>query len=116
MIEDLPEDIRAALAAAARERPRRGQREGPNLRLEAGGRSMPVLRIWDGGLALPAASAALLRGRVDLWDGPRHLLHGLIVATQLAGDEVICSFKRATPAATVPPRDYSDRATDAPES
>ena len=108
MIEDLPEEIRTALAAASREGPRRGGREGIALRLEAGGRSLPVLRVWEGGLAVPAAAAAQLRGHVDLWDGPRHLLHGLIVAAQVAGDEVTCAFKRASPPATVPPRDYSD--------
>jgi hypothetical protein len=110
MIEELPEEIRSALAAASRGGARRGEREGLALRLEAGGRSLPVLRIWQGGLAVPAEAAAQLRGHVDLWDGSRHLLHGLIVAAQVAGDEVICAFKRAGPPATTPPRDYSDPA------
>jgi hypothetical protein len=106
MLEDLPAEIRAALAAA-QEGPKRGLREGPELRLHSGRAVVPVLRLWDGGLALPAESRPHLRGRVDVWDGPRHLFQALIVATGEAGGEVVCAFKRATPAGDGPPRDYA---------
>jgi hypothetical protein len=106
MLEDLPAEVRAALAAA-QQGPRRGLREGPGLRLHSGRAVLPVLRLWEGGLALPPEAGPHLRGRVDVWDGERHLFQALIVATGEAGGEVVCAFKRATPAGDAPPRDYA---------
>jgi len=119
MQEDLPEEIRAALRAGARAagaRGAHGMRSTPGLTLRVGRARYPVLRLWSGGLALPAEVEPKLRGRVDVFDGTRHLFHCLIVASQEAGGEVICEFKQATPAATEPPHDYApdDKATPDP--
>ena len=88
--------------------------KGGRLTLHAGRRVHPVLRLWDTGLALPAEAWSDLRGRVDIYEGRKHLFHALIVASSEGGaeGEVTCSFKRITPATATPPRDYSD--TDTP--
>ena len=118
MLEDLPAEIRAALAAAQAE-PRRGLREGPGLRLHCGERVLPILRLWDGGLSVAAEDARHLRGRVDVWDGKQHLFGALVVAMADSGagggaapGEVICAFKRATPGSATPPRDYANPGAD----
>ena len=94
---------------AAREAAQRAARRS-GLTLHAGRRVHPVLRLWDTGLALPAEAGAHLSGRVDIYDGRRHMFHALIVASseEHAEGEVICTFKRITPALATPPRDYSD--------
>lgn len=83
-----------------------------SLTLRTGRAVHPVLRMWDGGLSLPAEAGADLRGRVDVYDGRRHLFHALIVASDDGGvaGEVRCSFKRVTPADATPARDYCTQA------
>ena len=89
-------------------------RSGSGLTLRTGRAVYPILRIWDEGLALPAEAGADLRGRVDVYDGARHVFHALVVATadDTPGDgasrEVRCSFKRCVPAGITQPRDYAD--------
>lgn len=84
------------------------------LTLHTGRTVYPVLRIWDDGLALPAEAGAELRGRVDVYDGARHVFHALIVAQALdippggTEPEVRCSFKRVVPAGATQPRDYAE--------
>lgn len=109
MLEDLPEEVRAGLAAAARRSTRRRAR----YRVRVGGEVFPVLRLWEDGFALGREHARSLRGLVDLFDGSRHLSQCLIVASAPDGDEVICEFKRNTAAADRPPLDFA-RDEDAP--
>ena len=121
MQDGISPEIRAALAAAERRGAKGGGRisEGRSgdrprdagLRVQVGRRSWPVLRIWESGLALPAEAAGSLRGRVDVYDGSRHLFHCLIVAhgsgTGLESDSLICEFKQATAPSACPPLDYA---------
>ncbi len=109
MLEELPEEVRAGLAAAAR----RGRRRRPRYRIRVGGEVVPVLRLWEDGFALELAHARALRGLVDLFEGSRHVAQCLIVASAAAGDEVICEFKRSTAAADRAPLDFV-RDDDAP--
>ncbi|MDG1118396.1 MAG: hypothetical protein P8N72_14915 [Flavimaricola sp.] len=55
-----------------------------------------IFRLWDGGFAMQAVEAPRLRGLVDLYDGPRHVMQCLVVASHEEEDLMIYDFKRAT--------------------
>lgn len=103
MLEELPEEIRSGLRAARLREARRAAR----LRLHVGVLVHPILRIWDGGLSLPAEAGPQLRGRVDVYEGSRHLFQALIVASSEESSEIVCAFKRLTPVSETPPSDYA---------
>lgn len=86
--KDLVETVRAALLSEKRKRSR--------LRIHTGTDIWPVLRRWHGGFSLDATQVSHLRGLVDLYDGARHLSTCLIVASEIEGNELICSVKRET--------------------
>lgn len=92
MLEFLPDHIRKGLAAARQREARRKSR----LRLQVGDAIFPVLRLWEDGLALDARLTPHLRGHVDLYDGANHIQRCLIIASAQEGDDLICTFKRAT--------------------
>jgi hypothetical protein len=109
MLEFLPPEVREGLEAARR----RDLRAKSRLRVHAGEFVHPVLRSWPDGFALEAEHAPHLRGLVDLYDGSRHVMQCLIVASSVEGGEVICDFKRATPITDRAALDYL-RDPDAP--
>ena len=93
MLEYLPQELRDHLAAARLGKLRRASR----LRVELGAAVYPVLRSWRGGFSLDAAlSPRKLRGLVDLYEGSRHVMQCLIVASELEAGELLCDYKRAT--------------------
>ena len=97
----LSEEILEGLAAMPAPR-----RKGPRLTVRAGGRSWPVLRMTKRGFAMERG-APLLPGRVDLYEGERHLMQGLAVRGDEADGEVAYEFKWcAAPRATAP-RDFA---------
>lgn len=104
MLEHLPEELRAALAAGLSG----GGRRRPRFRVKVGAELLPVRRLWADGFALAPEHARALRGHVDLYDGGRHLARCLIIASVTEGDEVICEFKRATAPAEGPARDFAE--------
>lgn len=67
------------------------------MRVQVGDVVFPILRSWPDGFALEAEHAPHLRGLVDVYDGSRHIMQCLIVASSVEGGEVIYDFKRATP-------------------
>ncbi len=109
MLEILPTEVREGLRSAMM----RGRRRGSRLHLQLGDTVHPVLRLWSTGLALDAARTATLRGVVDLYDGPRHLGHCLIVASVIEEEELICEFKSFTLAMDTAPVDF-EREGEAP--
>lgn len=102
MLEFLPKEVRDGLQAARLGRARRRSR----LRVKVGATEYPVLRLWEDGLALDAGAATHLRGLVDVFDGARHLLQCLIIASEVEAGELICSFKRSTTVTEKAPLDY----------
>lgn len=86
--KDLIEKLRSADGADRRRRSR--------LRIHTGSDVWPVLRRWAGGFSLDAGQITQLRGLVDLYEGSRHLSTCLIVASEIDGDELICTVKRET--------------------
>ena len=103
MSEFLPREVRAGLEEARKRDLRRRSR----LRVLAGEDVYPVLRLWDGGFALDADQVTQLRGLVDLFDGARHVAQCLIIASDVAEGELICTMKRATRAAEAAPLDFA---------
>ncbi len=91
MLEFFPKELRDGLASAQMARLRKTR-----LRVEAGKQSFSVLRFWHDGLAIEAEHTTHLRGLVDVYDGARHILQCLIIASETDGHELVCTFKRAT--------------------
>lgn len=103
MLEYLPKDLEDGFAAARRRALRRRSR----LHIQVNNTVYPILRLWADGFSLDAGmTPGALRGLVDLYDGPRHKLQCLIVASETNLDELICTFKRATPVADRAAPDY----------
>ncbi len=108
-MDRLPDSITAELRAAHKHAARRKNR----LRVEGGGRDLPVARMTTDGFVIEHHDGARLRGLVDLFDGGRHVSQCLIVAAHEEGDHTHYEFKRNTSAADGAPLDFA-RAKDAP--
>jgi hypothetical protein len=102
MLEYLPEEVRAGLAAARKADLRKKSR----LRVHVGDKIYPVLRYWETGFALDAEHGHHFRGLVDIYDGARHLYQCLVVACDEDNGELVFEFKRSTVAADKAPLDY----------
>ncbi|MEM9741029.1 MAG: hypothetical protein AAF829_14335 [Pseudomonadota bacterium] len=105
----LPPDVQAGLDAARK----RALRDNHRLRIQDGEKEYRVLHAWDNGFSLDRDVGQTLRGRVDLYDGARHLSQCLIVASEQDGDVMRFEFKRLTDAAVEQPLDFV-RAENAP--
>jgi hypothetical protein len=105
----LPPDVQAGLDAARK----KAWRDNHRLRVQAGEKIYRVLQAWDNGFSLESADAVALRGRVDLYDGSRHLSQCLIIASEEDGDVMRFEYKRMTDAMDEQPLDF-ERAADAP--
>lgn len=81
-------------------------KKSSRLRVHVGGDVYPVLRLWKNGFAVEEATAAHLRGRVDLFDGANHLYQCLIVASEAEAGEMRYEFKRSTAATDHAPLDF----------
>lgn len=103
--KELSEHLRMGQAARGRKRSR--------LRVRVGAAEYPVLRLWPDGMAVEAGAVPVLRGLVDIYDGSRHVLQCLIVASEIDAGELVCSFKWATAVTGKAPLDYW-RDEDAP--
>ncbi len=102
MLEFLPQDVREGLEMARMRDVKRRSR----LRVEFGGQVYPILRFWHDGFALNAERAPHLRGRVDVFDGTRHVFECLIVASMVENGQLVCDFKRSTPVTDTAPLDF----------
>lgn len=102
MSEYLPSEVRLGLEMARKQELRQKSR----LRVRIGDQAFTILRYWDGGFSLDAEDAPNLRGRVDVYDGSRHISECLIVASAEDAGEMIYEFKRETLATSSAPRDY----------
>lgn len=103
MSEYLPKEVRAGLEEARKRDIKRRSR----LRVMAGSEIYPILRFWDDGFALDADQVLHLRGLVDIFDGARHLYQSLIIASEVAEGELICTMKRSTAALDRAPVDFA---------
>ena len=102
MLEHLPAEVREGLERARKRASGRSRR----LALHLGDAVFPILRLWDDGFAVDATRIGQLRGFVEIHEGPRLILTGLIQATEVQDGELICAFKRVTPASDRAALDY----------
>ena len=103
MQEFLPKEVREGVEAARL----RDLKKRSRLRVQVGEAVFPVLRFWHDGFALDAdLSPGKLRGLVDVYDGSRHVLQCLIMATSIENGELVCDFKRATAVTDRAPLDF----------
>lgn len=103
MIEFLPEDVRRGLEAAQK----RALRKGSHLSVHVGDESWPILRLGETGFSVDAERIPPLRGFVDIYDGPRHLMQALIIAVAEENGEMTYEFKRETVIHKGPVLDYA---------
>lgn len=102
MNDFLPEAVRHGLEQARKTALRRSTR----LCVHDGDDVYAIRRLWDGGFALDAAIAKKVRGRVEIYDGARHLYQCLIVDYADEGEERVFEFKWLHPVTDHPPVDY----------
>ena len=81
-------------------------RTASKLRVETPDGYFRVLDVWDSGFSVAVDDAPALRGYVDLYDGPSHLVQGLVVASEETAGEMKFEFKRMTAVSHTPPSDY----------
>lgn len=102
MLEFFSKELRDGFEAARKKQNARRTR----LRVQIGVEIYPILRLWEDGMAMDAEHLPHLRGLVDIYDGARHLLQCLIVASTVENGQLICDFKRSTPVTDKPPLDF----------
>jgi len=102
MNDFLPVEVREGLKAARKASLKRNDR----LCVHDGDDVYRVRRFWDTGLSLDVAHGDKLRGRVEIYDGARHLYQCLIINSRLEGEEYIFDFKWLNPVSDHPAADF----------
>lgn len=102
MIEMLPEAVRRGLEQARRTSLHRNDR----LCVHDGDAVYRIRRFWEGGLSIDRSHSEKLRGRVEIYDGARHLYQCLIENGREEGDEIVFDFKWLHPVADQPAADF----------
>ncbi len=102
MNDYLPEAVRLGLEQARKTSLRRKDR----LCVHDGDKVYAVRRFWESGFALDAEAAEKVRGRVEIYDGARHLYQCLIVGSAIEGGERVFDFKWLHPVTDAAPVDY----------
>lgn len=106
----LPEGLREA---APQHRSDEKTPKKQRLRVKSAGREIDVVEAWADGFSIRNSGPQPGRGIVDLFDGARHIRHGLIYQTGTVGDRRIYAFKTARDPRMVQPADFA-RAADGP--
>ena len=102
MNDFLPAEVREGLKAARKASIKRNDR----LCVHDGDDVYRIRRFWEEGLSLDAEHGDKLRGRVEIYDGARHLFQCLIISSRLEGEEYIFDFKWLNPVVTQPAADF----------
>lgn len=101
MLEFLPPELQDGLRHALTRKQRHSR-----LHVRLNDTVFPILAMADGSIALDAEKTPRLRGNVDIYDGSRHIMQALIVASQIEDGRLICTFKRSTVVRDSQPLDY----------
>jgi hypothetical protein len=102
MSEFLPEAVRKGLEDARKAALKLNSR----LCVHDGDDVYRILRMWDGGFSLESGGADKLRGRVEIYDGARHLYQCLIVSSEDQGEQRVFDFKWLNPVNDQAPVDF----------
>jgi hypothetical protein len=102
MTDYLPADVLEGLKQARKTALRRKDR----LCVHDGDSVYRVRQFWQGGFSLDLDVAEKLRGRVEIYDGARHLYQCLIVSSVAQGDERLFEFKWLHPVTDAAPVDF----------
>ena len=102
MSEFLPEAVRKGLEDARKAALKLNSR----LCVHDGDDVYRILRMWDGGFSLESGAADKLRGRVEIYDGARHLYQCLIVSSEDQGEQRVFDFKWLNPVNDQAPVDF----------
>ncbi len=103
MNDILPEAVRMGLEKARKAALHRGGR----LCVHDGDDVYRIFKFWDGGFSISADAGDKLRGRVEIYDGAKHLYQCLIVGSEIEGDARVFEFKWLHPVADKAPADYA---------
>ena len=82
------------------------RRSRPGLEVRAGGASWAVLRMTARGFVMERG-APLLPGRIDIYEGERHLMQGLAVRGDEVDGEVAYEFKWSAEPRPAAPLDFA---------
>lgn len=98
-----------AIAEAGSFRPSRrpGATPGGNLVLRTDTGHFRILEIGPADCLIESAHASGLRGRAEIFDGDRQVATCLITLAAPDGPYLRCAFKRRTPVAAGPARDFA---------
>ncbi len=102
MNDILPEAVRQGLEQARKAALHRNDR----LSVHDGEDVFRILRFWDSGMSVAAKHAGKLRGRVEIYDGARHLYQCLLENGHAEGDEMVFDFKWLNPVTASAPVDF----------
>lgn len=89
MNDYLPDAVMKGLQDARRASAQRGNR----LCVHDGEDVMRIRRMWADGMAMDAGACDKVRGRIDIYDGMRHLYQALIVGAHVEDGECVFDFK-----------------------
>lgn len=103
MNDYLPDAVTKGLQDARKHSLARGKR----LCVHDGDNVYRIHRFWQDGMALDETICDKLRGRVDIYDGARHLYQALIIGSQVTGGETLVSFKWLHPVRDSAPLDFA---------
>jgi len=102
MIDHLPEDVRVGLENARKASLRRNDR----LCIHDGDEVFRVRRFWADGISIDEKHGDKLRGRVEIYDGARHLYQCLIENGRTENGECVFDFKWLHPVHEQPASDF----------
>ena len=102
MIDHLPKEVRDGLQAARKASLKRNDR----LCIHDGDDVFRIRRFWADGVSIDLKHGDKLRGRVEIYDGARHVYQCLIENGRTEGEECVFDFKWLNPVAERPAVDF----------
>ena len=99
----LPQAVQEGLRQARRSALHRNDR----LCVHDGDEVYRIRRFWATGFSVDARHCDALRGRVEIYDGMRHVYQALIVHGQVEADEAVFDIKWLHPVTETAPLDYA---------
>ena len=103
MNDVLPEAVRIGLEKARKS----ALKSKGRLCVHDGDEVYRIHKLWDGGFSIDADVGDRLRGRVEIFDGARHLYQCLIVGSEVDGDLRVFDFKWLHAVADKAPVDFA---------